>query len=34
MMLTHVMEDELDDPATLQRVRRVLNERLKVASVG
>jgi len=34
MMLTHVVEDELDDPATLQRMRRVLNERLKVASVG
>jgi BlaI family penicillinase repressor len=34
MMLTHVVEDEPDDPATLQRMRRVLNERLKAASVG
>jgi predicted transcriptional regulator len=34
MMLTHVVEDEPDDPATLQRMRRVLNERLKAVSVG
>ncbi len=34
MFLAHVVEDVRDDPKTLQRMRRVLNQRLKDAPVA